>query len=222
MIAEGRVEVNGERVEHAGIRIDPVSDTVCVDDRPVRLPRRNTSLILNKPRGMLVTLKDPRGRSTIAAILADLPERVFPVGRLDKDSGGLLLLTSDGDLAHRVAHPSFGFRKTYRVTVAGEFNQADLSSMRRGVLLTEGMTRPVSARILGGDSDRTEIEIVLVEGRKREIRRILSRLGFGVTSLVRVGLGELRLGALRPGEWRLLSSQEVRELRRAAGLEDRD
>jgi pseudouridine synthase len=222
LIAEGRVQVNGENPEHAGTRIDPASDTVHLDGRPVRLPRRQISLILNKPRGILVTLKDQRGRPTITALLEDIPERVFPVGRLDKESEGLLLLTNDGDLAFRVAHPRFGLPKTYHVTVGEDFDRADLERLRKGVQLTEGLARPISASILRRGPDESEIEIILGQGRKREIRRMLSRLGFEVTTLRRVALGNLKLGKLRPGQWRLLDSAELSGLRRTLGLEEED
>ncbi len=219
IIDEGRVEVNGETVRRMGSQIDPMTDTVRVDGRAVGLPRTTISLILNKPRGMLVTLDDPWGRRTVASILQDVPERLFPVGRLDKDSEGLLLLTNDGEMAHRVAHPRFGLSKTYRVTVDGRVTQNDLDRLRRGVLLGDGMARPQRASVIRSEREQSELHIVLAEGRKREIRRMLARLGFEVKSLVRTALGPLELGQLRPGEWRRLERAEIDDLRRRLGLD---
>jgi pseudouridine synthase len=169
---------------------------------------------------MLVTLKDQRGRLTVASILEEIPERVFPIGRLDRDSEGLLLLTNDGDLAYRVAHPTFKLPKTYHVTVSGTLSTNHVEKLGEGVFLRDGWARPISARMISSDHDRSTVEIVLGEGRKREVRRMIARLGFQVDSLVRVGLGSLTLGSLRPGEWRLLNPDEVKGLRVAVGLEE--
>jgi len=218
LIAEGRVQVNGEPVVRAGFEVDPAADDVRVDGRVIAPTSSVIDLILNKPRGMLVTLRDPRGRPTVASILREMPGRVFPVGRLDQDSEGLLLLTNDGDLAYRVAHPKFGLPKTYHVEVRGTFTEANAERLRAGVFLREGLARPRAVRALRRGPYRSEVEIVLTEGWKREIRRMLARLGFQIDSLVRVGLGNLRLGGLQPGQWRLLNPSERRELRATVGL----
>lgn len=220
LIKEGRVEVNGEKALHAGLRIDTARDAVRVDGRAVVRARSRITLVLNKPRGVLVTLKDPEGRRTVASLLPDIPGRVFPVGRLDRDSEGLLLLTNDGDLAHRVAHPRFSLPKTYRVVMAGMFSGRDLARLREGVVLREGRARPRSARVVLSSPERSEVELVLIEGWNREIRRMFARLGFEVECLVRIGLGSLTLEGLGSGQWRLLGPEETTRLLAEVGLED--
>ncbi len=215
------MEINGAIVDRVGTQVDPDRDVVRVDGRTVHTPHSTISLILNKPRGVLVTLSDPWGRHTIASIVDGMPERVFPVGRLDKESEGLLLLTNDGELAHRVAHPRFGLTKTYLVTVSGRVGREDLSHLESGIVLRDGAARAQSARLVRQGGGRSDVEIVLAEGRKREIRRMMGRLGFEVESLVRTALGGIRLGNLGAGEWRRLTSAEVEGLRLAVGLQEK-
>lgn len=212
------MDVNGVAARAPGVRVDPARDLVRVDGRPVERAGDLREAILNKPRGMLVTLRDPGGRWSIGSLLAGFPERVFPVGRLDKESEGLLLLTNDGDLAHRVAHPRFEIPKTYRVTVAGTFGEGDARRLRDGVFLGEGMARPLSVATLTAGDRESVVEVVLGEGRRREVRRMMARLGFRVCALVRTALGPLRLESLGPGEWRWLSPEESASLREAVGL----
>jgi len=220
LIRAGRIEVNGQTVSQLGIRVDPTADDVRFDGTQVRLPGGQWTLVLNKPREVLVAATDPRGRTTVMDLLADAPGRVFPVGRLDYRSEGLLLFTNDGDLAYRLTHPSFKVEKTYHVDVEGAVPRDVIGKLERGVVLDDGPTQPTSTRILRRRKTRTTLEMELKEGRKRQIRRMLALFGLEVTRLRRVRLGPLRLGELPPGKWRALDADEVRALRRAVALED--
>ncbi len=212
LIRAGRVTVNGRVVTELGARVDPERDVVRVDGRPVRR-EPPTYILLHKPVGVVSTTRDPQGRRTVLDLLPDLGVRLYPVGRLDYDSSGLLLLTNDGELAHRLTHPRFGVEKVYRVRVQGHPSEDDLERLRRGVRLAEGPTAPARVRVLRRDADGTWLEVALREGRNRQVRRMLAALGYGVRALVRVREGPLALRGLQPGQWRHLSDQEVRRLK---------
>lgn len=212
LIRAGRVTVNGAVVRALGTRVDPDRDEVRVDGRPVR-PQRLVYILLHKPAGVVSTVRDPQGRKTVLDLVPDLGVRLFPVGRLDYDSTGLLLLTNDGELAHRLTHPRFGAEKVYRVRVEGHPDEAELARLRSGVRLAEGVTAPARVRVLGHDREGTWLEVALREGRNRQVRRMLAVLGYRVRALARVREGPLRLGALPPGAWRHLTAAEVRRLR---------
>jgi pseudouridine synthase len=214
LIVDGRVTVNGT-VATLGDRADPAEDEVRVDGLPVNLDPDVRYYALHKPAGVVTTMRDPQGRSDLRPLLPPDGPRVFPVGRLDRDSEGLLLLTNDGDLANALLHPRFGVEKEYLAEVEGTPTQAHLGRLRRGVELEDGWARPVSARIAGTARDRGAFRIVMTEGRKREVRRMLAEVGLPVRRLVRVRIGSIRLGALAPGELRELTHDEVLALRRA-------
>lgn len=216
LIARGRVTVNG-RVARLGDRVDPSHDVVEVDGSRVNLDPRVRYFALHKPAGVVTTLRDPRGRPDLRDLLPPGP-RVYPVGRLDRDSEGLLLLTNDGELANRVMHPRYGVEKEYLVEVEGEPTERTARALERGVRLEDGVARAVSARVVGRRPGRGALALVMVEGRKREVRRMLEALGFPVRRLVRLRVGPVRLGRLRPGQARPLTPEEVRALYRAAGL----
>ncbi len=216
LIAQGRVTVNG-RVARLGDRVDPTRDMIEVDGSKVNLDPNVRYYVLHKPVGVLTTLRDPRGRPDLRGLLPPGP-RVYPVGRLDRDSEGLLILTNDGELASRVMHPRYGVEKEYLVEVEGEPTERTARALERGVELEDGTARAVSARLVGRRPGRGALRVVMVEGRKREVRRMLEALGFPVRRLVRVRVGPVRLGRLRPGEVRPLGPEEVRALYRAAGL----
>ncbi|MBX6378762.1 MAG: rRNA pseudouridine synthase, partial [Clostridia bacterium] len=218
LIVAGRVSVNGRVVRELGTKVDPQRDDVRLDGRRLR-PEPPVYLLLHKPRGVLTTLRDPQGRPTVAELVRDVGARVFPVGRLDWDSSGLLLMTNDGELAARLMHPRYGVTKVYRVTVTGLVADADLERLRRGVRLQEGTVRPVAVRVLGRRGGETLLEVTLREGRYREVRRLLAALGYEVRELVRVQEGPIRLGELTPGSVRPLTDGEIRRLRAAVGLE---
>jgi 23S rRNA pseudouridine2605 synthase len=216
LIAAGRVAVNG-RVAALGDRIDPVRDELSVDGRRVSVDPGLRYLALHKPRGVTTTMRDPHAERDLTRYLPEGP-RVFPVGRLDRDTEGLLLLTNDGELAHRLAHPRHRVEKEYLTEVGGRPSPRQLAKLKRGVDLDDGPARALDARAAGGSGDRGAVRLVLAEGRKREVRRMLDVVGLPVRRLVRTRVGPVRLGRLRPGELRALLPEEVRALYRAADL----
>ncbi len=221
LIAAGRVTVNGE-VARPGRQVDPEGDRIIVDGQPARLPARRTYLLVNKPSGVLTAASDARGRRTVVDLLAPsagstLP-RLYPVGRLDLDSRGLVLLTDDGELAVRVMHPRYHVQKEYRVRLRGRPSARALARVREGMTVGDERFQPTSVTVDGDDADQVRLTMVLTEGRKREVRRIWRALGHPVLDLERVRIGPVRLGRLPPGAMRELSALEVRELRRSVGL----
>jgi 23S rRNA pseudouridine2605 synthase len=210
LVAEGRVTVNG-RVASLGDRVDALTDRVEVDGVRVPVAPDLRYYVLNKPPGVVTTLRDPQGRRTITEFIPSGP-RVFPVGRLDRDSEGLLLLTNDGELANRLTHPRYGVEKEYLAEVEGTPSDRALARLVRGVELEDGVARAISARRVGGARGRGAIRVVMGEGRKREVRRMLAAVGLPVQRLVRLRMGPLRLGHLRPGQIRPLEPDEIRKL----------
>jgi 23S rRNA pseudouridine2605 synthase len=213
LIVEGRVSVNGT-VAVLGDRADPDADRVLVDGLEVKLDPNVRYHALHKPAGVVTTMRDPQGRTDIRSFLPPDGPRVFPVGRLDRDTEGLLLLTNDGELANALTHPRFGVEKEYLAEVAGIPTAKHVGILRRGVELEDGPARAKSARVAARAGDRGAIRIVMTEGRKREVRRLLAAAGLPVTRLVRVRVGPVRLGDLPPGERRELTHEEVLALRR--------
>jgi 23S rRNA pseudouridine2605 synthase len=216
LIVQGRVRVDG-KVATLGDKVDASDAVVEVDGHVVNLDPNARYYAFHKPRGVLTTMRDPQGRQDLRPFLPDGP-RVFPVGRLDRDSEGLLLLTNDGELANRLLHPSHGVEKEYLAEVEGVPGARHLARIRRGVELDDGFAKPASARSTGDAAGRGAIRLVMTEGRKREVRRLLEAVGLPVTRLIRVRIGPIRLGALPPGQLRELEPDEVRSLSRAAGL----
>lgn len=215
LILAGRVEVDGSVVTELGTRADPGREQIRVDG--IKLPRlKRVYYALNKPSGVVCTNRDPSGRPRATDLIPDRPERLFIVGRLDLNSEGLILLTNDGELANRLTHPRYGVQKTYRVLVAGHATPEVVSRLRKGVHLAEGFASVAAVRIKRRHKQSTILEVVLEEGRNREIRRLLARVGHKVLQLVRIGIGPLRLGKLASGEYRRLSREEVSALRRVA------
>jgi 23S rRNA pseudouridine2605 synthase len=222
LIRAGRVGVNGTVVRELGTRADPARDVITVDgERIARRPRRRT-IALHKPRGVVSTLSDPEGRPTVRALVAELGERVYPIGRLDLQSTGLLLLTNDGALAEGLMHPARQVERVYHVKVHGSPGGRELGRLRRGVRLDEGRVVPTRVRRLKALPHKTWLEIGLREGRKHVVRRLCAVLGLPVDKLVRVRLGPVRLGELAPGAWRELTSTEMGVLERAAGITSRE
>ena len=211
LIEEGRVSVNDE-VAVLGRRVDPMTDRVEVDGIVVGVQPGLVYYLLNKPAGVVSTASDPEGRPTVVQLVPDQP-RVFPVGRLDSLSEGLLVLTNDGELTHRLTHPSFGVDKEYLVWVTGSPSRAALRQLRQGIELDDGITAP--ARVAAVDPDLLRIPIH--EGRNRQIRRMCEAVGHPVRRLVRVRIGPLQEPNLAPGVWRALSLEEVRTLSNATG-----
>ena len=214
LIAAGRVTVNGA-TGHLGTQVTPERDRVRVDDVAVE-PVALTTLMLNKPPGVVTTRRDPGARPTVMELVAEIPGLV-PVGRLDADSRGLLLLTNDGELAHRVAHPRYGVRKRYRVLLTAPAGDAQLRRLVDGVELEDGPARAVSVRPA---ASLQEVELVMAEGRKREVRRMLAAVGLDVADLRRLAVGPITLGRLAQGASRPLTAAELQRLREAVGLEN--
>jgi pseudouridine synthase len=216
LIRAGRVRI-GERVAELGNRVDPAHDAISVDGVPVPAHPDLRYLALHKPRGVTTTMRDPHAARTVGALIPPGP-RVVPVGRLDRDSEGLLLLTNDGSLAHRLQHPSFGVHKEYLAEVRGAITRRAVTALTRGVSLDDGLSRAVSVGRVERRAGRSSLSLVMSEGRKREVRRMLDALGFPVARLVRVRVGPVRLGSLAPGSLRALTAEEVAGLYRVSGL----
>ena len=218
LIGEGRVEVDGEIVRRFGARVDPEHQVIRVDGR--RIPARQdlVYLALNKPAGVLTTMSDDRGRPTIAGYLGDYAERLYHVGRLDYDTEGLMLLMNDGELAHRLAHPRYGVPKTYLADVAGPIPRDLGRRLATGIELEDGVASADRFRVVERAGGRALVEITLHEGRKHIVRRLLAAAGHPVSRLVRIRVGPVALGALRPGTTRPLTTREIGELYAAVGL----
>ena len=214
LIAAGRVSVDGRQVTEMGLRIDPARAAVHVDGARINVRDDLVYLALNKPRGVLSAMSDDRGRPTVAEFVADRAERLFHVGRLDADSEGLLLLTNDGELAHRLMHPGFGVAKTYLATVPGPVPREVARTLRAGIVLEDGPVRVDAFRIVQTSGQRAIVEVVLHEGRKHIVRRLLDAVGHPVQRLVRTAIGPVHLGGLRPGATRDLTRAELAELHR--------
>jgi 23S rRNA pseudouridine2605 synthase len=217
MIAEGRVTVDGE-VAELGRRVDPSTAVIHVDGDRIVVREDLVYLALNKPRGVLSAMSDSRGRRTVGDLVADQPERLFHVGRLDADSEGLLLLTNDGELAHKLMHPSFGVLKTYLATVPGPVGREVGRRLRAGVELEDGPARADRFRVVQTAGKQAIVEVVLHEGRKHIVRRLLAEVGHPVSRLVRTQIGPVHLGGQRAGTLRPLTRGEVAELHRLAEL----
>jgi 23S rRNA pseudouridine2605 synthase len=212
LIRAGRVRVDG-RVAELGASADPEVQKVTLDGKPLEFPAEHGYFALYKPRGVVVTLADERGRDAFSRLIADCPRRVFPVGRLDRRSEGLLLLTDDGELAARLLHPRRHVLKRYQVTVRGAVKNVDLKSLAAGVELEDGVTLPAGVELLDRGADKSRFAVELYEGRNRQIRRMCEKLGYEVLRLLRTRFGTLELGKLAPGEWRELKPGEVKSLR---------
>lgn len=217
LIAAGRVSVDGAVVRELGTRVDPGQAVIHVDGARIDIRGELSYLALNKPRGVLSAMSDARGRRTVGDLVADRGERLFHVGRLDADSEGLLLLTNDGELAHRLMHPAFGVSKTYLATVPGPVRRGLAARLRAGIELEDGVVQVDSFRLVQAHRDRAIVEVVLHEGRKHVVRRLLAAAGHPVERLVRTAVGPVVLGTQKPGTVRALRSGEVQALYRTAG-----
>ncbi len=211
LILAGRVAVNGITVRELGTKADPSHDDIRVDGRRVKVVHRHRYVLLNKPRGYVTTRSDPQRRPTVIDLLSGISEYVYPVGRLDFDSDGLLLLTNDGDLAARLTHPRHGLARVYDVRVLGEPDRHDLERLARGVTIDGRRTGAAEIKAIGP----SRLRVTIREGRNRQVRKMCDAIGHPVTALTRVAIGPIRDARLRPGEWRELSDDEVRRLQRA-------
>mgnify|MGYP001300187518 FL=1 len=217
LIREGKVAVNDRIVRELGAKADPARDVITVNGKPIRLEQK-LYLMFHKPKGVITAMSDPRGRTTVKDYLKNVKERVYPVGRLDYDTEGLLLLTNDGDLAHKLTHPRHHVPKTYLATVEKVPHGSDLEKLMRGIELEDGLTAPAEAEYHDVDPDgkHATISITIYEGRNRQVRRMFEAIGHPVIRLKRVAFGGISLGGLQRGKYRKLTPEEVQILRNAA------
>ena len=220
LIAAGKVKVNG-RPAKLGDKADARKDTILVAGKRLAAAEEPVYLMLHKPRGFVTTLRDERGRRCVADLLADIPARVYPVGRLDRESEGLLLLTNDGDFANAMMHPRGHVSKRYRVTLRESLPDAALLAFREGMLLDGRKTAPAEIETVASATGRCVAEITLYEGRNRQIRRMCEVLGLEVLRLKRISIGPVKLGMLKPGDWRYLQPKEVKALVQASQVEEK-
>ncbi|MDQ6929821.1 MAG: rRNA pseudouridine synthase [Candidatus Eremiobacteraeota bacterium] len=218
-IAAGRVSVNGKVVRELGTSVAQ-NDRVQFDGRPVELAAAFTYLVLNKPAGVMTTMRDPQGRPTIVRLLPKGAPRIVPVGRLDYDTSGVLLLTNDGDLAHILTHPRFGVQKTYRAVVRGRLAQTDVAKLHEGVRLEEFRASKAQLRVIATRGDSSVVDLTIHEGKYRQVRRMFEKLEYPVVALERLRFGPVSLGDLGPGQTRPLTARELAALRVVAAKAD--
>jgi len=216
LIASGAVQVNGKTVKELGTRIDPEKNAVTINGKLVQQRDKLVYILLNKPKDYITTTSDEKGRRTVLDIVK-VKERIYPVGRLDRDTTGVLLLTNDGDLAHRLMHPKYEIKRAYKATLDKPMTRRDAVRLSSGILLEDGTTAECEVYTFGG-SESAEVRIVIHEGRNREVRRMFEKLGYQVKKLNRVAYADITAEGLRQGEWRYLTKQEVRALREQVGL----
>ena len=213
MITEGRISVNGTVVTELGTQVDENADTVQVDGVTVRPEAEKHYIAYNKPVGEVTTASDPEGRDTVMDRFRDYPVRLFPVGRLDYDSEGLLLLTNDGDLMNRLLHPSFEIKKSYLTRVSNFVTDEEIRSLRKGVMIDGRLTSPAEVRMIRHDAFSTELLVTIHEGRNRQVRKMIEAVGHQVVRLKRVRFGPVELGDLPSGMWRKLTEADIAKLR---------
>ena len=218
LIDQGKVKVNG-RVAMIGDKIDPKKDTVTVSGKKIVKTKTFTYVVLHKPRGFITTMSDEKDRKCVAELIKDVDGRVYPVGRLDKDSEGMLLFTNDGAFANAMTHPTKHVPKTYRVTVRPSISEEQITALTQGVIIEDRKTAPAEVRVITKEEGRVVLEIILYEGRNRQIRKMCEEVGLEVARLKRTAIGSIKLGMLKQGAWRHLTEDEVRKLMIAAGLE---
>jgi pseudouridine synthase len=215
-VLEGRVAVNGVVIREPGTLADPAADRVTVDGRPVPPPESSQYLLVNKPAGVVTTVRDPHGRRVVTDLLPpSVRERVYPVGRLDADVEGLLLLTNDGPLTHRLLHPRYGLPRLYEAEVTGRVSEADVPRWRRGITLDDGPAVPLTVELVRSATASSTVRLAFTEGRKHEVKRYCDALGHRVQRLRRIAFGPLRLGGLPLGSCRALTPRELAALRAA-------
>ncbi len=213
IIKQGRVKVNGEVITEMGVKIDPESDCVEVDGNIISKENK-IYLLLNKPIGYVTTVSDPRGRKTVMDLIAGIEQRIYPVGRLDYDSSGLLIMTNDGDLTNILTHPSFEVNKTYMVQVEGKADRKRLKRLEKGVKLKDGLTAPAIVKNISYRGNSTVFNITIHEGRNREVRRMCKKINYSVLNLKRITVANLTLGNLQEGNYRHLNEEEVNNLKK--------
>lgn|SRR5690606_9484071 len=213
IIKQGRVSVNGEIVLTMGIKINPAIDVVRVDGKIINPEKEYIYILLNKPAGYITSVNDPQGRPTVMDLIDGVDNRIYPVGRLDYESEGLLLLTNDGELAYYLTHPKYEIKKQYRVVVAGNPEEKDIETLRKGVDIGDYTTWPAQVERIKTNKENSVFRIVIHEGKNRQVRRMFETIGHPVIYLRREKLGNITLGSLKVGEWRYLTQKEVEELK---------
>lgn len=221
LIAAGKVKVNG-KLASIGDKVDPKRDKVTVSGKKVRGVNKNVYLMLNKPRGFITTMKDERDRKCVSELVKDVGVRVYPVGRLDRESEGLLLMTNDGDFANALTHPSKHVPKTYRVTIRPEITKEQIAKFTSGIEIEGQVTLPADLKVIDAEENRTVVEITLYEGRNRQIRKMFESLGIEVARLKRTKVGSLKLGMLKQGSYRELTPAEIESLTEMAKTDNGD
>ncbi len=218
LIEAGKVTVNGQVVDQLGVRVDPADAVIEVDGQRISVDTTLVTVVLNKPKGVVSTMSDPEGRPALDTYVREYDERLFHVGRLDADTTGVLLLTNDGELANRLAHPTHGVSKLYVAKVSGRVPKSISTTLRQGVELDDGPVRAVECRVLDATDTHSLVEVEMHEGRNRIVRRMFDAVGHPVIELVRTRFGPITLGTLQPGQTRALTNVEVGQLQQAAGL----
>lgn len=218
LILQGRVTVNGRVVRELGTRAIWGEDRIQVDGRDVPSPPEKIYLMLNKPFGYIASLEDPEGRPVVIDLIRDIKARVYPVGRLDFDSLGLLLMTNDGEWAYRLTHPRYRMPRTYKITVRGGVSHEAVNALENGVMLEDGPSGPARVSLITGQPQKTLLRMTITQGRSRQVRRMLEAVGYDVIHLIRIGYGNLELGNLKVGQYRFLEPDEVDGLKRSVGL----
>lgn len=218
LIEQGKVKVNGNKAS-IGDKINPKRDTVTVNGKKIIKQKNCTYILLHKPRGFITTMSDEMDRKCVAELIKDVPGRVYPVGRLDRDSEGMLLFTNDGEFANAMTHPTRHVPKTYRVTVRPTITEEQITKLTTGVMVDDRMTAPAEVRVITKQEGRVVLEIILYEGRNRQIRKMCEEVGLEVARLKRTAIGSIKLGMLKQGAYRELTEDEVRKLMIAAGME---
>jgi len=213
IISEGRVTVNGKIANAMGIIVDPNKDVVTLDNTIIKLAQDVVYYILNKPKGYVTTVNDPYNRHTVMELLSGVALRVFPVGRLDYATEGLLLITNDGDLSNKLTHPSHDIEKTYQVNINGILNESDIKALESGMIIDGYKTSPASVTVIEVLEGNTKVDVKIHEGRNRQIRKMFEQINKEVTHLKRVQIGEIKLGKLKRGEYRPLTEQEIQYLK---------
>lgn len=220
LIELGKVKVDG-KVAHIGDKVNPKKDNVTVNGRKVRKESGKYYIMLHKPRGFITTMSDEMDRKCVAQLVKDVDARIYPIGRLDKESEGLLLFTNDGDFANGMTHPTKHVPKTYRVTIRPDITDEQITKMMTGIMIDDRKTLPADVRVISREPNRVVIEIVICEGRNRQIRKMCEELKLDVARLKRVAVGTVKLGMLKQGAWRHLSAEEVNRLKRAAKMDQK-
>lgn len=218
LIEQGKVKVNG-KIAQIGDKINPKKDTVTVQGKKIIKNKTHTYIMLHKPRGFITTMSDEMDRKCVAELIKDVPARVYPVGRLDRDSEGMLLFTNDGDFANAMTHPTKHVPKTYRVTVRPGITENQITALTTGIVIDDRKTAPAEVRIITREEGRVVLEIILYEGRNRQIRKMCEEIGLEVARLKRTAIGSIKLGMLKQGDWRELNEDEVRKLMIAADMD---